>query len=332
VHPIAEQARIAYATGWASSGGPMTDRVKAGCAAAIALACEHADDPGILEATLELGSLEGTWAAVYARRHLLYDTQQAAVTAAVRALLGGVDLAPAIAQFCAAAGIAEDDQDDNRRKAEALAAILGALLLTLADPNDPDYQTLLTTMINTLRAGQAEGVAGAIAIAAEQAGVTGIDFDKAFADAQAELVTADYLTAKATIWIKTIVEGAAADVTRTVTDLAELEATADDMVLAAEAVIDNGELPTVALWTDTAISQAFAEGALGLYTRLDVRLVDFMTAGDGRVCRRCTAAESEGPYPILEAPAPPVHPWCRCVQVPHNPLDAVIFASYAIGG
>src|SRR5579859_1645562 len=61
VPSIAEQAREAYAEGWARTGGPLTDRVKAGCIAAVEMAREHPHDAGILEATLRLGSLEGTW-------------------------------------------------------------------------------------------------------------------------------------------------------------------------------------------------------------------------------------------------------------------------------
>lgn len=332
MHPIAEQARHAYAAGWAASGGPMTDRVRAGCAAAVALACEHADDPRILEATLELGSLEGTWAAIYARRQTIYDAKQAAVTAAVRALLAGVDLAPAIDRYRAAIGITEDERDDRKhREAEALAAILAVLHLAIADPDDPDYRTLLTTMNNTLRDGQAEGVAGAIAIAAEQAGIHGIDFELAYTEAHAELEAADYLATQAAAWIKEIIQGVARDVARPVADL-PIDTTAEQTVIAAEKILDSGELPDVALLVDTAVSTAFSHGALGLYARLDVQRVDFMTAGDGRVCKRCTEAEADGPYVILNAPTPPVHPWCRCVQVPHNPLDPLLVAKYAMTG
>lgn len=336
MHPLAERARTAYAVGWASSGGPLTDRVRAGCAVAVTLACEHADDPHILEATLQLGSLEGTWAAVYARRNAVYDAKQAAVMAAVRALLSGLDLEPAIDQFRAAAGITESDQADrverDRRTAEAVAAVAAVLLAALGNHDDPDYQTLLTTMVNTLRDAQAEGVAGAIAIAAEQTGLVGIDFDRAFADARAELAAVDYLEADATAWMKTIVDGVARDVGRTVVDLAAGDATKDVLLAGAEDLIADGELPSVTLLVDEAVSKAFARGGLGLYTRNGARTVDLMTAGDGRVCKRCRDAEAHGPYAILDAPVPSLHPWCRCVLVPHDPLDALSFAAYAMGG
>src|SRR5947209_8774166 len=53
---IAGYARHAFAAGWARSGGPMTERVKAACQVAVQLAYEHAHDPGILEVALDLGS------------------------------------------------------------------------------------------------------------------------------------------------------------------------------------------------------------------------------------------------------------------------------------
>lgn len=330
---LADQARVAYTVGWASTGGPMTERVKAGCAAAVALACEHADDPHILEATLELGALEGTWAAVFERRDILYGTQKAAVTAAVRALFAGVDFAPAIDQFRAAVGISEDDRTDRaRHRAEAIAAILALFLPALTDRDDPDYQTFLATMVNTLRDAQAEGAAGAIAIAAEQAGIAGVDFDKAFADARGELEAAGYIEASAATWMQTVVEGAAGDVGRAIVAATEEGASAAETVTVAEDLVDRGVLPTVDLLADAAMTQAFGLGAITIYTRGGATLIDIMTAGDGRVCKICANAEAAGPYAVLDAPNIPMHPWCRCVQVSHNPLDPVIFAGYTTSG
>jgi hypothetical protein len=333
VHPIADQARTAYAVGWASTGGPMTDRVRAGCVAAVALACEHADDPHILEATLELGALEGTWAAVFARRDILYGTQKAALLAAVRALFSAVDFTDAIDQYRAAVGITESDRSErDRHRAEAIAAILAVLLPALANHDDPDYQTLLTTMVNTLRDAQAEGAAGAIAIAGEQAGLTGINFDAAFADHQAELAAADYFEASATTWMQTIVEGMAGDVGRAVVAVADEGGSATDMITVAEDLVADGALPTVELLADAAMTQAFGLGAITIYTRGGATLIDIMTAGDGRVCKICANAEASGPYAVLDAPVIPMHPWCRCVQIPHDPLDPVNFAQYATSG
>ena len=42
---IAPYARTAYAQGWATSGGPMTDTVKAGCTAAVEVAIANAAHP-----------------------------------------------------------------------------------------------------------------------------------------------------------------------------------------------------------------------------------------------------------------------------------------------
>jgi hypothetical protein len=51
---LADLAREAYAAGWALSGGPMTRRVQLGCLAAVQAALEHADDPHVLEAALQI--------------------------------------------------------------------------------------------------------------------------------------------------------------------------------------------------------------------------------------------------------------------------------------
>jgi hypothetical protein len=65
---LAAIAREAYAMGWAASGGHMTDGIRAGSVAAVELALAHWDQPGILEATLHLGHLEGIWASIFDRR------------------------------------------------------------------------------------------------------------------------------------------------------------------------------------------------------------------------------------------------------------------------
>jgi 2'-5' RNA ligase len=78
----AEAVRVAYAAGWALSGGPMTARVKAGCAAAIIEAVTRPDDPDALEAATRLGHLEGTHALTAARRTDLLRRHQTAILVA----------------------------------------------------------------------------------------------------------------------------------------------------------------------------------------------------------------------------------------------------------
>ena len=83
---LAQAALNAYAAGWALSDGPMSPRVQAGCLAAVQTALEHADDPAVLEATLHIGKLEGTWARFFARREQVIETGTAAVRDAWNAL------------------------------------------------------------------------------------------------------------------------------------------------------------------------------------------------------------------------------------------------------
>src|SRR5437879_2320078 len=114
---FADQARVAFAIGWAATGGPLTDRVKAASMAAVALAVSHADAPGVIEATMQLGSLEGTWAQVYARREDLYRQHGATVLAAWQALVAnGFDSATVVGAFRRAAHLTESATTDDQRR------------------------------------------------------------------------------------------------------------------------------------------------------------------------------------------------------------------------
>ena len=125
---LAETVRAAYAVGWAQSGGPMTERVKAGCLAAIGYALDNPDAPDLLEATINLGSVEGTWAHVLNRREALYRHHTAAVLDAWRALIDRAQVADMVAGFRRAIGLRESSQEDReRRRAEATAAALALL-------------------------------------------------------------------------------------------------------------------------------------------------------------------------------------------------------------
>jgi len=71
----------------------------------------------------------------------------------------------------------------------------------------------------------------------------------------------------------------------------------------------------------TEVIHAHAEGQLDSFERLGVEEVGLMaelsTAGDERVCERCSDAAADGPYPVKEARGMiPLHPNCRCAWVP----------------
>lgn len=334
---IEAAARDAFAAGWALSGGPMTPRVRAGCAAAIATARQHANDPHVLEVTLKLGSLEGTWAQVFDRRDRLAAAHTAAVTAIWRQLVHG-HLRTAVRAFrhataatatadgmyyveSAGPGGADDltvlrtanesggKPDPDRFKAAALDAarvLLGALVL------DHAWDSLRRAVRNVIAAGRAEGAVDAVAIAAERVGRVGLDWDIAFDDAYRALRNLGDIWADADGWLGRMLDRATADLGRVLADGAESGASYEDMVADALDVLDSENVGAVKFIVDWALNTAMQHGALDLYGREGVAFVSWLTAGDDRVCPVCQANEDNSPFPINDYPLK-IHPWCRCV-------------------
>jgi len=85
---------------------------------------------------------------------------------------------------------------------------------------------------------------------------------------------------------------------------------------AATGVLDGEEIRSVETLIDLAMGQAFSNGALAIYAREGVTSCEFITAGGTRVCSICLAVEANNPYSLIEAPAPPRHPYCRCSLIP----------------
>lgn len=323
-HPLAPYAREAYAAGFARSGGPMTDRVKAGCVAAVAYACEHADQPHILETTLKLGSLEGLWAAIYARRDDLATKHAKATTAVWRKALTRDAIAGAVRDFRRRAGLLAEDTTDQQQRREQLAAdaIAAANLMLAALPYGSAWAGLRAELRDAIAAGQAEGVVGAIALAAEQAGAIGIDWDLAFTHAYAALARLDELWADADGWLAKMLDRAAADLGRALAQAAEAGASYEDMLAAAVDALGGEDVDAVAFVVDWALNTGLAQGALDLYASEGVTDVDWVTAGDVRVCPRCDANEANSPYSPQDFPSCPDHPLCRCTPAANWVLPA----------
>ncbi|MFE2832170.1 2'-5' RNA ligase family protein [Streptomyces mirabilis] len=309
-HPIAAPTREAFAAGWAVSGGPMTDRIRAASVAAVQTAIERADDPRILEVTIDLGKLEGMWALLFQRR----EEQQAKHTAVVsdvwRELIHQATAAAMVDRFRQELGLAEADHDRPGIAAAALGTAK-AMLRTLADL--AGWSTLRSALRDAIAAGRAEGMVNAVAIAAEQAGTIGLDWNIAFKDAYQSLERLDELWGEADGWLGQMVDRAAGDLGRTLARAAEDGASRDEMINAAMEVLASDDLKAVAFVVDWAMTTAAARGALDLYGSEGVVSVDWISAGDGRVCTACLDNESGSPWPIAEFPPMPSHPVCRCV-------------------
>ncbi|WP_055588646.1 2'-5' RNA ligase family protein [Streptacidiphilus griseoplanus] len=304
-------AREAYAAGWAASGGPMTDRVRAGCEVAIQLAIENAEDPDVLKATVDLGRLEGMWALLFTRREEQQTRHIRAVGTAWRPLIHRDHLGTGIRTFRQMVGLTEAEHSDADTRAAALAAA-HAMLQAIA--GQPGWDDLRAALQKAIRAGRAEGMVNAVAIAADRATVhtLALDWDMAFQHAYDSLERLDELWAEADGWLARMIDRAAADLGRVLAQHAAAGSDWDEMLQAAMDAIGSDDPQAVAFVVDWAMTAAADAGALALYAAEGVQRIDCITAGDGRVCPACVDAETGSPWIALEVPRLPLHPACRC--------------------
>jgi hypothetical protein len=327
MHPIAPFARVAFAHGVAISGGPITERVKAGCIAAVRVAIDHADDPDVLEATLQLGALEGTWALVYDRREQLHTDTDAKLMAIWAEVATDLDLPEMVRQVRRHAGLGEAF---NPATAAMVAVVTGLVLQMLRGLlRKPAWSRLRQAVQDAIATARAEGQAAAIAIAANAANRVMIDFDIAFDDAYAALASASSLMTDADTWLHNLIGDTADAVGRRLADLAANGAPYEDLLAAAEDLVTGSNARAVSSAVDLLTSRALSQGALDLYAREGVTEVDFLTAGDGRVCPRCTDAEAKNPYTPGNAPVPGLHPYCRCAVAARTSLPESLVSQYS---
>ncbi|MFE5868808.1 hypothetical protein ACFQ6V_09160 [Streptomyces roseifaciens] len=310
-HPIGSAAREAFAAGWAFSGGPMTPRVGAACTAAVQTAIEHADDPRILEVTVDLGRLEGMWALLFGRRTTQQSLHTRAVAVAWRPLIDRGEVAATVDAVRSIAGLGEARRPQGDQAAGALAAAL-ALLHATADL--PGWRALRTALRNAVAAGRAEGMVNAVAIAAERLGTASVrlDWDIAFQHAYRSLEGLEELWSGADGWLARMVDGTADELGRMLAQAAEEGASREEMIDAAMDLLTGEEIDSVAFTIDWAMTTAADEGALALYQSEGVLQIDIISAGDGRVCPSCLDAEAGSPWRTGDQPRMPLHPMCRC--------------------
>ncbi len=313
-HPMAAPAREAFAAGWAASGGPMTPRVRAASVAAVAMAVECADDLNILEVTVDLGRLEGMWATLFGRREQHIRDYTTQVTTAWRDLIRPRVFRNGIHHYRADAGLTETDDDE--QKALKAAALAAATAMLRAIIGAPGWAKLRQALRDAIAAGRAEGMVNAVAVAAERAAERStltLDWDIAFQHAYQQLERLDELWADIDTWLDRIVGRAAADLGRTLADQAASGGSYEDMLAAATSLLDSADVEAVSFVVDWAMTTAADQGALSLYSAQGVQYVNWITAGDGRVCPTCQDNEDHDPWPIGSVPQAPAHPRCRCV-------------------
>lgn len=317
---IAPYARTAYGQGWAASGGPMTDRVRAGCVAAVDYAVEHAHESGVLEVTLHLGHLEGVWAAIFERREKLIARHARLVAAAWKQAAAALDPSKTVRDLRTRLGLGE--AVDPNTAASIAAAVTAAATLLAWLPGTTAWQALRYAMRDALRSGRAEGAADAIVLAADAAGRVGIGFDLAFRSAYDALANLGTLWSDADGWLGKILDRGADQLGRALAALAADGADYQDMLAAAQDILDGAAGDAVSFTVDWALNTALARGALDLYASEGVPAASWVTAGDGRVCPTCQDNEDGSPYPLTDFPSMPDHPRCRCVAVGDFTLPA----------
>lgn len=256
--------------------------------------------------TLRLGELTGVWAAVYRRRARLEADADGQVLAVWRELLDAVDLGDVVDLAAENPPPAGDDEASRLRRAHLQQVLAAAVLARLAALARADgWARFTAALAGLLAAARADGEAAGHAVATDDG--SALDGGQTPPPGAAEEVGAYTLAAEA-------MRGMAATVARALLAAAAAGLTAAQLAQLARAVLRDA-LP-LTLTVATAVGVAYTAGMAAAYAVLGADQLAFVTAGDGRVCATCSQAEDDGPYPAAQAPAPPLHPRCRCTLQP----------------
>ncbi|MFD7016129.1 hypothetical protein [Streptomyces sp. NPDC059928] len=252
--------------------------------------------------TINLADAKGIWRPVYARRQALHATADAIVLAAWRADLHGIDLAPAVTAWRQAVGETADPATQRRRQAAA-ATVLGTLSARSW------ARTRAALALAAKRAHRAGWAAGHAIVTQDNADDS--DYDE-LDDNPYRIGSPDMTDHTADATASAVLAAALrASANRAGRAMADSEDDPDDD---AEDTLDDGM--DLALAADVGVSAAYGAGMLAAYLDAGVGGVMWLTAGDERVCDRCMANETAGPYGLLGAPTLPVHARCRCCLAP----------------
>jgi len=291
------------------------------------------DPAEVRKATLRIGHLTGIWATIYRRRERLLNKHIKLVAAAWDACLTGLHPRDVVRDFREDAGLvakaANPDQDwwKGAATAAAVAWLDGAY-------NSGGYPALVTAIEDAIREGMAEGQADALALAADKQGATGFQIGRAFTAANEQMAGDSGVAERAQDTAGKVVGGAGNDVGRALTDGAKSGAGVEDMTSDVRDAVDGDQSRSVSANTDGALSAAILAGAVALYLQAAAAqatgggsgqgadaaaasaqppsvLLDWITAGDDRVCDTCSGYEDSSPYTPEDVPDYP-HMGCRC--------------------
>lgn len=300
--------------------------------------CDRWEPPpaAVAEVTIDLGSLEGVWADVYARQEALYAKHQRKARTAWRKAVAGLGLAGLIAAFrrhalmipATPAPGTDHESPEARKHHKAELRMLARSMAAgfLAGVNDqPDYTGLLDAVTGALTAASGEGTAAALAVSAAGAGYDEFAWQKASKDGQQEPDSGTV-----TGWLGRIIAGSVTDLAAALAAAAVAGATAEAMTAAASAVLRKGR--SVTTFLDQAMASAVSAAMNAAYSALGgIESLNWVDAGDSRVCPTCQRYADDSPYSPQNYPDTP-HPRCRCVPDPAGGLTLPLgaFAAYLI--
>jgi hypothetical protein len=271
---------------------------------------------------VKISEAQGARKEVFARREALTASHQAAVTRAWQAAASALSTRQ-LAR--AAAALPRDDPAALRAAVTAAAAAwLGDVLPA------PGYQALQDAVADALDSAAAEGKAGAVAVAAERAGVTGLSLSAVYGSFRRQEPRYPAATAaaarQAAGWMTS---ATARQLGRELAKLLAAGAKEAALAAAASEIIRGAAAAASAL--GYAVGQAMSQGALALYQAAGTDMVDWVTAGDGAVCPVCQQEADGNPYPAYDVDTPPLHNFCRCVLDPAGSFPVSALLSWLAG-
>ena len=304
-------ATDAYLLGWSTTPGHPE------VGARLATLTEAKDGP----ARFRLGSLDGEWATFFARRLKVHAAADRAVQTAWRAYTATMDRTRVRAALI--------DTPDSPSLKNDMRDIGRSIIAT---GGTDERRAVVDVLAVHLRTARAEGNAAAAVL--QSHGVTAplrekaptptddwtIQFTQAW-DALAGTDASGSFLDDAEGWMARIVEGSSGDIggamARTIRGGGGYQDLLDTVDLFTG---DDVESDAVKYFTDLAVSQSLSNGALDLYSAEGITRVEFMSAGDERVCEACLNAEGGNPWDASDVPRPGLHGGCRCCLAAAPPL------------
>lgn len=278
------------------------------------------EESAVAELSIDLSSPQGIWADVYGRQDALYAAHTAKARRAWRKATRTLDVAAMVTAFrrhallqpgTPAAGTDHPSPQaakHHKRELRQMARSMAAGLLTGVN-DSPDYADLLAAITAALTAASGEGFASALAVAAAEAGQPVFGWTAASRDGQH---APDRGTVTATL--AATLAGAVTDLAAKLAGLAIAGADAAVILKAANAVLRDGRSPGIYL--THAMAQAIGAAMRAVYAAAHVQRLDWVTAGDTKVCAICEGYEDKNPWRAGDFPPLPAHPGCRCNPQP----------------